>query len=155
MEDWKNDLGDMFKNIEEKGRKDEENVKKREAEAEKFFTSIVIPAFEELKNELEKHGREVSTPTGYKSVYSQVGAIMSVKFEGVEEYVYGIGVKISPRCAFPYSERWFTSKEDGKKYKGEGVIRSGVQDYDVSDISKEDIIRDFLSGYKLHVGGVS
>jgi len=145
MKDWEKDLSHFFEKRESKKQHNEEKVKQKKSEVESFYSLKVVPAFEELKNELEKHGREVS-------VYaSKEHASIAVKFEGVEEYHYAIKVRIFPNRAFPYPETHFTSKKDGKSYKSEGFIRSGSQDYDIADISKEEIIHNFLEGYKLHV----
>jgi hypothetical protein len=148
MEDWKKDLSDFFNATKEKKHQNELKLKQKTAEVASFYSSKAVPALEELKAELEKHGRQVTIHTSkeYPSI--------TVKFEGAEEYSYAIKVRVSPDRAVPYPETRFTDKKDGRTYTSEGVMRSGLQDYDVSDICKDDIIRNFLVEYKLHVSGI-
>jgi hypothetical protein len=97
----------------------------------------------ELKEELEKHGRRVN-------VYEGLGdnPSISVTYKGNDELEYSI--KIS-RGLRPIPEIHFTDMRNGKRYKSEGYIRSGGQDYTIADISKNEIIKDFLNQYKDHV----
>ena len=124
---------------------DDTKPEQKKSEVESFYSVKVVPAFEELRSELEKHGREVSIHAGKEY------ASIAVKFKGVEEYSYTIKVRISPDRAFPYPESQIATRRDGKSHHmSGGFIRSGLQEYDVSDISKEEIIQDFLRGYELH-----
>jgi len=142
MKDWKKDLNNFFNKTEEKEQDKEKRIKEKKSEVESFYSLKVIPIFEELKIELEKHGRRVE-------VYSTEGyASITVEFEGIEECSYAIKVRVSPDCAFPYPEYSYTNKKDGKVYEStQGFIRGGSQDYNISDISKEEIREHFLFIY--------
>jgi len=142
MKDWKKDLNNFFNKTEEKEQDKEKRIKEKKSEVESFYSLKVIPIFEELKIELEKHGRRVE-------VYSTEGhASITVEFEGIEECSYAIKVRVSPDRAFPYPEYSHTNKKDGKMYKSTHIfIRDGSQDYNISDISKEEIRKHFLFVY--------
>jgi hypothetical protein len=58
MADWKNDLSNLF---EAKAKEEAAGDPKQQqaARVKAFFATVVIPAFEELKVELTKHGRQV------------------------------------------------------------------------------------------------
>lgn len=114
-------------------------------EVKDFYTSKVIPAFEELKTELEKKGREVNLDANKESTS------IEVKFEGEEEFHYAIKVRIYPDHAVPYPEIHYTDRNSGRRYSSKGSMRSGTQNYDISDISKEEIIQHFLEKYKSHL----
>lgn len=115
----------------EKEREDKENQIKTEA----FYSNVVAPAFEALKNELENYGRKVSTHV------SGTMSIISMK-HGEEEYDYEIRV----RGDRPYCVYSFTS--GSKRHKGESAIKDGGKDSKIPDISKEEIINNFLEIYR-------
>ena len=142
MEDWKKDLDDLFRTTQEEAQKKKRGKEEDKSEAIKFYESIVIPAFTELKSELERHGRKVK-------IYKESGeyASISIIHEGNEEYNYALKV----RNLRPIPETEFTDIRIGKRFKSEGSMRSGSQDYIITDISKDEIIRHFLCGYKDHV----
>lgn len=142
MKDWKKDLSDIFNKIGEEKQDKEKRIKEKKSEVESFYSLKVSPTFEELKTELEKHGRRVE-------VYStEEYASITVEFEGIEECSYAIKVRVSPDSAFPYTEYRYTNKKDGKVYEStQGFIRGGSQDYNISDISKEEIREHFLFVY--------
>lgn len=54
-----------------------------------------------------------------------------------------------PDKVFPYPLLYFS--EDGHRFKGEGHFRSGLQDYSINDISKEEIIQHLSSEYTSHL----
>jgi hypothetical protein len=143
MKDWKKILASFFeKQKEEKGEKEEKRSKEK-LRVEKFYATIVTPAFEELKSEFKKHGREVE-------VYSERRdfASISIDFEGEEELDYSIEVMLSPGLAFPRPVIHYTEWASSRRLRAEGFLRKGIQDYDISDIKKEEIIEHFLNEYK-------
>jgi hypothetical protein len=146
MADWKSDLDSFFSKKEKRAEITKENVSKADAEIESFFSSTVIPAFEEMKLELEKHQRVVNISSGGGS------ASIEVSFEGNSELRYSIKTRIhSDGSIFLYPETRFRDKSDGKKYVAEGYLRSGSQNYVMKQITKDEIINHFLSEYKLQV----
>jgi hypothetical protein len=144
MADWRSELANFFNKTESEARKKEEELTKIKIETTKFYSDEVIPAFEELKAELESHGREIEISKGLES------ARIIVKYRNRTELAYEVKVRIHPNRAFPYPDTVFTGKDE-KQYRSEGFIRQGSQDYTIDDIGKEEIIMNFLSEYKNHI----
>jgi hypothetical protein len=92
-------------------------------------------AFEELKSELKRHGRDVEVYTERKDFASII-----VNFEAEEELDYSIEVMISPVRVFPRPVIHHTEWASSRRLRVEGLLRKGSQDYDISDISKEEIV---------------
>jgi hypothetical protein len=146
MENWKKILANFFdKQKEEKGEKEVKRSKEK-LRVEKFYSTIVNPAFEELRSELKKHGREVE-------VYAERTDFASiiVNFEAEEELDYSIEVMISPGHVFPRPVIHYTEWASSRRLRAEGLLRKGIQDYDISDITKEEIIEHFLNEYKNYI----
>jgi hypothetical protein len=143
MKDWKKILASFFeKQKEEKGEKEEKHSREK-LRVEEFYATIVNPAFEELKSELKKHGREVDVYTQRRDFASII-----VQFEGEEELDYSIEVMLYPGLAFPRPVIHYTEWASSRRLRVEGLLRKGIQDYDISDITKDEIIEHFLNEYK-------
>ena len=143
MKDWKKILASFFeKQKEEKGEKEKKSSLEK-LRVEKFYTTIVSPAFKELKSEFKKHGREVEVYTERRDFASII-----VHFEGEEELNYSIEVMLSPGLAFPRPVIHYTEWASSRRLRAEGFLRKGIQDYDISAFTKEEIIEHFLNEYK-------
>jgi hypothetical protein len=143
MRDWKKILASFLeKQKEEKGEKEEKRSQEK-SRVEKFYSTIVNPAFEELKSELRKYGREVEVYTERKDFASII-----VQFEGDEELDYSIEVMLYPGLAFPRPVVHYTEWASSRRLRVEGLFRKGIQGYDISDITKDEIIENFLNEYK-------
>ena len=143
MKNWKKILASFFeKQIEEKEDKEEKHSQQK-LRVEKFYSTIVNPAFEELKSEFKKYGREVEVYTERRDFASII-----VNFEGEEELDYSIEVMLSPGLAFPRPVIHYTEWASSRRLRAQGFLRQGIQDYDISDITKEEIIEHFLNEYK-------
>jgi hypothetical protein len=71
-----------------------------------------------------------------------------VQFEGDEELDYSIEVMLYPGLAFPRPVIHYTEWASSRRLRAEGFFRKGIQSYDVSDITKEEIIGHFLNEYR-------
>ena len=142
MEDWKKDLNELFNKKEIKEQQNEEKMRKVELEVKRFYSSIVNSAFQEIKSELEKHDRKVEVYIGKKY------ASITVKFQRIEELIYSVKVYMSPRGASPYPEIKFIDAKDKKRSSAIGQYGISSNDYDITNITKEIIIKDFLRQYK-------
>jgi hypothetical protein len=146
MKNWEKILATIFKKQkEEKGEKEEKRSHEK-LRVEKFYSTIVNPALEELKSELKKYGREVEVYTERRDYASII-----VNFEGEEELDYSIEVMISPGRIFPRPVIHYTEWASSRRLRAEGLLRKGIQDYDISDITKEEIIEHFLDEYKNYI----
>lgn len=138
VDDWKKDLG-TFLQDKRKDKKEE-----RRQELEDFIRTVVVPAFEELKRELEKHSRAVSIRSAVTS------ASIKVEHGGEEEMTYWVqGLAFSDRTV-PFPEIRYRERRGVRFVRTEGTFGSGAQKYSVADVSHEDIIRNFLSYYMRH-----
>ena len=146
MGDWKKKLNEVFEEAEEKGREKEKEEEKAYDEAENFLSKVIIPAFKELKLELERHGKNVEIGPE-KVIRGYPLAYIKVRSGDQEEITFKIEVKI-PRA---YPEIKYEHITDKGLYETLSTIRSGVQDYTVSDISKEEIIEAFLRVYRDYI----
>ena len=143
MKEWEKTLASFFeKQKVGKGAKKEKRSQEK-LRVEKFYATIVNPALEELKSEFKKYGREVDVYTERKDFASII-----VFFEGEEELAYSIEVMLFPGLAFPRPVIHFTEWASSRRLRAEGFLRKGNQDYDISAITKEEIIEHFLNEYK-------
>lgn len=136
--DWKNELG-SFLDEKRKDKKEE-----RRLELETFIRQVVMPAFHELKGELEKHVRTVAirdTPTS---------ASIKVMHQAEEEITYWIQARSFSDKTVPYPVVRFRERRGVRYVTTEGNFGSGAQSSAVQDVTKEDVIRSFLSYYMRH-----
>jgi hypothetical protein len=143
MSDWKSDMKGFFQEKQKKGQVDGDKLKETKSEVARFFSAAVIPAFEEIKTELEKYQREGNVVGGIDS------ASIVISYKGYTEFTYSI--KVHPGTQFPYSEIHFRNPSEAKTYRAEGILRTGSQDCTIAQITKEEIIKHFLSDYKNHM----
>jgi len=143
MENWKKILANFFERQKESKKEKEIKHSHEKLRVEKFYSTIVNPAFEELKSELKKHGREVDVYTERRDFASII-----VQFEGEEELDYSIEVMLYPGLAFPRPVIHYTEWASSRRLRVEGLLRAGIQDYDISDITRDEIIEHFLNEYK-------
>ena len=143
MKNWKKMLASFFEIQKEEKEKKEKKHSHEKLRVEEFYSTIVNPAFEELKSELKKHGREVDVYTERRDFASII-----VQFEGEEELDYSIEVMLYLGLAFPRPVVHYTEWASSRRLRVEGLLRKGIQNYDVSDITKEEIIEHFLNEYK-------
>lgn len=146
MENWKKILADTLKKQKEDRREKEIKHSHEKLRVEKFYSTVVTPAFNELKSELKKYGREVEVYTERKDFASII-----VSFEAEEELDYSIEVMISPVHVFPRPVIHYTEWASSRRLRVEGLLRKGTQNYDISDITKEEIIEHFLNEYKNYI----
>ena len=143
MSDWKSDLEGFFHQKQKKAQVVEDKLKDTKSEVGTFFSAVVIPAFEEIKTELKKYQRESNVFGGIDS------ASIVISYKGYTEFTYSI--KVYPGTVFPCSEIHFRKPSEVKTYRAEGILRTGLQDYTIAQITKEEIIKQFLSDYKDHM----
>lgn len=142
-QNWKKILANFFEKQKEKKGEKEKKHSHEKLRVEKFYSTIVNPAFEELRSELKKHGREVKVCTERRDFASII-----VQFEGEEELDYSIEVMLYPGLAFPRPVIHYTEWASSRRLRVEGLLRTGIQDYDISDIKIDEIIEHFLNEYK-------
>lgn len=147
MSDWKQDLDALFRARGEVPQMSATDLLvHRNQEAHTFINQTVIPAFEELQEALSQYGREALLSTDHKG---RAAVSIRVLNAGLDEFVYLIGVRVMPERAIPYAE--IVSHSGWPRRTSERMIRDGAQEYSVTDITKEEVIRHFLSSYATHL----
>lgn len=136
MANWKDDLKDFFKE-EDIDRAREKRDEKLRSEVKKFYLKTVQPAFKKLSKELARYGREV-----HVAVSDSLAAI-EVEFEGRLELKYQVKV----RDTQPYLELHYQDAM-GNGIWSEANFREGARQADISGLSTDEIIRNFLREYK-------
>jgi len=126
MKDWKKILASFFEEQKEEKEEKAEKHSQEKLRVENFYATIVNPAFEELKSELKKQGREVEAYTERRN------SSIIVQFESEEELDYSIEVVLSPGLAFPRPVIHYTEWASSRRLRAEGFLRKGIQDYDIS-----------------------
>ena len=139
MADWRESLDGFFEKAEQ-GKKEEEI-----SPFGRFISEVAVPAFSELASELEKHGRTVTVRTAAES------AAIIVHCKGEEEITYRIQSRTFPNGVLPYADVRFRERKGLRLIRTESMFRSGVPDYRLEDIAKEEIISNFLDHYTRRV----
>ena len=137
MSDWKSDLNDLIQRKDDAGSARRDEAARQLGDAERFVSEVVVPAFEELEGELEKHGRNVFIVAGGGA------ATLTVTHAGTTELDY----TLDARPDNPSVETTHTDPDTGENYKAVDVISSSGH-HGRADITQEDIIRHVLSLYE-------
>jgi hypothetical protein len=136
--DWKSELGN-FVQAQNRSEQDAKTQADHDvAQAKNFIKSVVVPAFEAVRDELTKYGKQVEVHAGSDFASIQISQ------GDVEEMTYFIKV----RGIFPFMEK--THRSHGRRYISEGYIRSGSHDYTVEEIDKDEIINHLIWEYTNH-----
>jgi hypothetical protein len=138
--DWKEDLDRFLRQRAANTVSEEKEAEQKKLEGKSFLASKVLPAFAELKVQLEKNGRTVTIYSGQDNVN------ITVMNAGLEEFNYSI--EVSPLRAAPQTVEIITDRRTGKKLNAQGTLRSKSHGYSVSSITKEEIIQEALRKYK-------
>ena len=138
MEDWRKKMEGFFNTV--------QGIEERTTLAvSSFYSTKVEPAFEKLKVELEKYGREVNIlkPPLKGGVVSSI----EVRYNNKLEFSYTIKVKVTSKHACPYIEVWspLINRTEVRAIKQD--IRGEELNYDVSVVSEEEIIEDFVQQF--------
>jgi hypothetical protein len=134
MADWRNNLGSFLASGEKKSGP-------KEPPFQIYVREILVPAFEEIAEELDKHGRTVKIHNAGSS------AAMTISVDGTEEMTYRIRERQFPNGPLPYAEVRVRERKGLRLVTVETMLRSGQPDYTLDDISKQEIIDHFLQQY--------
>ncbi len=135
MSNWQNSINDFFnKNNEETKNKDINDFTN-------FVKNTALPALREIRDQMEKHGREVVIRETVSSLTARI------IYDGKEEFIYGVYGRLFPNGMLPYAEVKYRERNGLKITKVETMIRSGKPDYLMSDVTKNEVIENFLGHY--------
>jgi choline/glycine/proline betaine transport protein len=141
MTEWRESLDVFFKETEEARQRQEDG-----SELGRFIADIVLPAFEDVAQEMSKHGRYTITRD------SGTSAAMMVYNEGDEEFTYRIQSRTFPNRVLPVAEIRFRERKGLKFIRAESMFRGGSHDYNMADITKDEVIQNFIENYVSRVG---
>ena len=146
MADWKKRLSGLFEQSgEEKGRKFklEAAATKSDEAAEKFLCSVVDSALRDLAGELHKYEVKAYTFGG-----SKLSRELEIRFQNRIEFRYIINVYIGAVKSIVHTS-CMARYRSGHEQLWEGIIMRYGKQADIADITKDDIINDFLKQYKV------
>lgn len=135
MADWRDNLSDVFKT------NDEKRHEKEPTQMARFITEVAVPAFGELRGELEQHGRDVTVRA------AEGTASVAVRHHGEEEITYRIQSRVFPNGVLPYADVRYRERKGLKLIRMESMFRSGQPDYTIHDVTKDEVIQSFLKHY--------
>jgi len=145
MADWKEKLTDLFEKQSRERRnqniKPDAATKKLQKKGDEFLCSIVDPALRDLAAELYKYERKACTFGG-----SKLSREMEVRFQNRVEFRYVIDVytgAIKTTVHTSYQARY----QSGREEQGEAMIMKDGKQADIADITKDDIIDNFMKQY--------
>ena len=145
MADWKEKLTDLFeKQSEEKQHqktKPDDATKKLQQKADEFLCSVVDPALRDLAAELYKYERKACTFGG-----SQLSREMEVRFQNRVEFRYVMNVYTGAVKTTVHTS-YQASYQSGREEQGEAMIMKDGKQADIADITKDDIIDNFMKQY--------
>ncbi len=139
MADWKNKLSAFFQEAEKA------KQEKSGADVARFINEVAIPAFEEIKREMERHGRAVAIRNQVSS------ASLTVCHSGEEELTYRIQCRVFPSRIVPYVDLRFRQRRGLRLLRAEAMLREGPAEYTINDISSQEIIDHFVDTYTRRV----
>jgi len=140
MAEWRQQLDSFFE------KKVQLTPDKEITDFSRFIAEVVMPAFEEVAPELEKHGRSVLIRNSVSS------AAMIITFSGEEEMTYRVQGRRYPNKVLPYAEVRCRERRGLRYLTVESMFRSDSATYKLADISKDEIIQSFLENYTRRAG---
>jgi len=142
MPDWQSELSNFFEEENKPEQSEPLNADDLWTTSSAYFSGTVVPALEEIQYEIEKHGRETMVWGTADLAY------IDITYNGKREIKYLIRTDL-PNLR-PFTEIQYVDPETGKVLISKGIFRVSKQNYTIEDITKDVIIKDFLSEYYAH-----
>lgn len=146
MADWKKKLTDFFEQSgEEQGRRfnqESATIQSHKA-ADTFLCTIVDPALRDLAEEFYKYERKAYVFGG-----SKLSRELEIRFHNRVEFRYIINLYTGAVKTIVHTS-CMAGYQSGREQLWEGIIMKGGKQADIADITKDDIIIDFLKQYKV------
>jgi hypothetical protein len=145
MTDWKKKLPDFFERSLEEGRElelDTAAIQSNKA-AEEFLCTVADSALKDLAEELYKYGRKAYIFGGNK-----LSRELELRFQNKIEFRYVINVYVGSVKIILHTS-YMARYQSGSEQLWEGIIMKYGKQADIADITKDDIINDFLKQYKV------
>ena len=148
MTDWKKELADLFeqqqqykKEQNQEVKADTAAIKAKRKEVNEFLCAVVDPALRDLAIELYRHGRKA-----YNFGGSEFCREFEVRFENRIEFRYIINVHVGTTTATAHAG-YMARYQNGHEEQGEETIMKDNTQAIIAEITKDDIINDFMKRY--------
>lgn len=139
MADWRTKLRDSLK-VTEKNRQEKESM-----EMNRFITEVVLPAFADIADEMKDHGRTAAIR------HTETTASINIQFNGEDEMIYRIQGRTFPTNTLPFADIRFRERKGLRLIRVENMFRDGSTPYSMADITKDEIIENFVENYTRRV----
>ena len=137
MADWKSELGEIISSKARTSRAQQENEI-----FEDFLDEVAIPALKTIADELNaNHGREALVRRAPAS------ATINVRYDDNDEITFQVMKHFVQTGILPRAEVRLSRGQKMLKYAG--MFKDDPQNYPISKITKEAIIKSFLKYYRL------
>jgi hypothetical protein len=142
MDDWKTDLEIHFKEQKEIKKEIEAHKESIKKQVKRFIKKEVLPAFEALEKELKKYKRDMQLDK------KKDRAVLMVRRKKKKEFVYEINIRADGEELMVNKSVYTPNKKGKLKLGVEGKISNLENSPLLGNISRDDIVADFLIQYK-------
>jgi len=115
-------------------------VAKKE-ESNEFLCTVVDLAFRDLAKELYKQGKKACNFAG-----SEISRELEIRFQDRTEFRYIVNLHVGTTTATVQAS-YIARYQNGNEEQGGGIIMKGDTQADIAEITKDDIISDFMKHY--------
>ena len=115
-------------------------VAKKE-ESNEFLCTVVDLAFRDLAKELYKQGKKACNFAG-----SEITRELEIRFQDRTEFRYIVNLHVGTTTATVQAS-YIARYQNGNEEQGGGIIMKGDTQADIAEITKDDIISDFMKHY--------
>ena len=146
MTDRKKELPDLHEqHKEEQNQKakqgDATAIEVKKEESKEFLCTVVDSAFRDLAKELYKQERKA-----YNFGGSEISRELEVRFQDSAEFRYIINVHVGTTRTTVQAS-YIARYQNGNEEQGGGIIMKDDTQADIAEITKDDIISDFMKHY--------
>jgi hypothetical protein len=149
MADWKKELADLFEQQQQYKDEQAQTVKAdaaainaKKEKADEFLRTVVDSALLDLAKELYKHERKA-----YNFAGNEISRELEVRFQDKIEFRYIINVHIGANTSTVHTS--YTARyQNGSEEQSSGTLMKDGTEADTAEITKDDIINDFIKIYK-------
>jgi len=146
MTDRKKELPDLYeKDKEEQNQQarqgDATVIVAKKEESNEFLCTVVDSAFRDLTKELYTQERKA-----YNFGGSEISRELEVRFQDRTEFRYIINVHVGTTTATVQAS-YIARYQNGNEEQGGGILMKGDAQADIAEITKDDIISDFMKHY--------
>ncbi len=118
----------------------------RRSHVNRFITETVLPACQQVAEEMRKQGREAQVESGEDGRVT-----LSVSHGAEADFQYQVRPRALIQPSFALRDTRDDSSEERKYFRAEVHLNEGGQDYDVMGWNREEVIGDILDQYERHM----